>query len=95
MNRMRTGNSGQEREADRWAVVSEATSGSVRCTMLGSTARRYCFTGTPKRRQDSTTERMAATLGPDFALPACSQFLRLCARAHNRNYVEPAIMWSW
>jgi hypothetical protein len=31
--------------------------------MPGSTASRYSWTGTPKRRQDSTTERMAATLG--------------------------------
>jgi hypothetical protein len=32
------------------------------------------LTGTPSRRQDSTTDRIAATLGPDFALPTCNQF---------------------
>ena len=34
------------------------------------------FRRTPNLRQDSTAERMAATLGPDWGLPTCSQFLR-------------------
>src|SRR6266496_2411134 len=32
------------------------------------------LTGAPSLRQDSTTERIAATLGPACALPTCSQF---------------------
>src|SRR5207249_12244327 len=32
--------------------------------------------GAPRRRQDSTTERIAATFGPACALPTCNQFLR-------------------
>ena len=39
-------------------------------------------------------EMMAATFGPAWALPTCNQFLRLCTRAHNRNYVYPAITRS-
>jgi len=35
---------------------------------------RYLLTGTPSRRQDSTTERIAAAFGPAFTLPTCSQF---------------------
>jgi len=35
----------------------------------GSTASRYCRADTPKRRQDSTTERIAATFGPAASLP--------------------------
>jgi hypothetical protein len=31
---------------------------------------------TPRRRQDSTIEAIAATLGPACSLPMCSQFLR-------------------
>jgi hypothetical protein len=50
------------------------TSESVRRFNPGSTAVKYCFTGTPSLRQDSTTERIAATLGPACALPTCSQF---------------------
>src|SRR4029453_10781522 len=42
----------------------------------GSTPARYSFTGAPIRRHDSTTERIAATFGPAFTLPTCSQFFR-------------------
>jgi hypothetical protein len=44
--------------------------------MPGKTASRYSLTGTRSRRQDSTTERIAAIFGPDQALPTCSQFFR-------------------
>ena len=31
---------------------------------------------------------------PPSSEPTKSQFLRLCRALHNRNYVEPRIMWS-
>ncbi len=37
--------------------------------------------GTPSLRQDWITEGIAPTLGPDCALPTCSQFLRATATA--------------
>ena len=40
------------------------------------------------------TEMIAATFGPDSALPTCSQFFLLCTRVHNRNYAESMIMRS-
>ena len=65
-----------QREADQRAGVRRAAWLSVRLPSPGRTWARYSFTGSAKRRQDSTTERMAATLGPDLTLPTCSQFLR-------------------
>src|SRR5437870_6035692 len=64
----------QARPADQRAGVRLETSEIVRWFNPGNTAARYSFTGTSSRRQDSTTERIAATLGPDWALPTCSQF---------------------
>jgi hypothetical protein len=84
----------QARAAAQRAGVSAASSDRLRRAMPGSTACRYSFTGTPNLRQDSTAERIAATLGPACALPTCSQFLRLCTRAHNRNYARAVIMCS-
>jgi hypothetical protein len=49
------------------AGVSEAISDSFRRFIPGSTASRYSLTGTLTRRQDSTIERIAATLGPACA----------------------------
>jgi hypothetical protein len=40
----------------------------------GSTAARYSLTGTPSLRQDSTPERIPATLGPDCGLPTRAAF---------------------
>jgi hypothetical protein len=39
------------------------------------------LTGTPSRRQDSITERIAATFGPDCALPTCNY---ICSRAQQQ-----------
>src|SRR5437667_409152 len=64
----------QARPADQRAGVRLETSEIVRWFNPGNTAARYSFTGTSSRRQDSTTERIAATFGPDWALPTCSQF---------------------
>ena len=50
--------------------------------------------GKASRRQDSTTEAIAAIFGPACMLPTCSQFFRLCAMVHNRNYVPSVIMCS-
>ena len=42
----------------------------------GSTEARYSRNGIPSRRQLSTTDRMAAALGPASSLPTWIQFLR-------------------
>ena len=76
------------------AGVRPATSRIGRSFNPGSTEARYSFTGTRKRRHDSTTDKIAATLGPACTLPMCSQFLRLCTGVHKRNYVRPLIMCS-
>ena len=55
---------------------------------------RYSFTGAPIRRHDSTTDKIAATFGPAFTLPTCSQFLRLSKYFDRRNYVHSRIMCS-
>ena len=60
----------------------------------GRIASKYSRAETLSLRHDSTTERMAATFGPDLTLPTCSQFFRLCAIVHKRNYVRPVIMCS-
>jgi len=60
--------------ANQRAGVRLATWLSVRAFKPGRMSARYFFTGAPSRRQDSTTERIAATLGPAFTLPTCSQF---------------------
>jgi hypothetical protein len=44
--------------------------------MPGSTSARYLRMGTASLRQLSTTEKMAAILGPASLLPRCSQFFR-------------------
>lgn len=49
----------------------------------GSTAARYSRTGICIRRQLSTTERIAAILGPACALPTCTQFFLPTATARN------------
>ena len=58
----------------------------------GRTAARYSRAAMPRRRQVSSTERIAATFGRASRLPKWIQFLRLCARAHNRNYAQSGIM---
>ena len=52
---------GQDRERPQRAGVRRATSESLRWLIPGRTAARYSFTGTLSRRQDSTTEMIAAT----------------------------------
>src|SRR5712691_8442528 len=74
--RQRNPGEDQSRWADQRAGVRFATWLSVRRFNPGRTAVRYSFTGAPSRRQDSTTERIAATFGPACTLPTCSQFLR-------------------
>src|SRR5579862_4195474 len=79
LNRNRLANPptvGQVRGVAHRAGVRPASSDIVRRLSPGSTAWRYSFTGTSRLRQDSTTERIAATFGPAFALPTCNQFLR-------------------
>jgi hypothetical protein len=66
----------QARPADQRAGVRFDSWLSVRRFNPGKTAARHSLTGTSSRRQDSTTERIAATFGPACALPTCSQFLR-------------------
>jgi hypothetical protein len=56
--------------------VRSATALLVRLAMPGKISNKYSVNGAPIRRHDSTTERIAATLGPDCTLPTCSQFLR-------------------
>src|SRR5690242_18301171 len=62
-------------DAQRLGVNSAITE-SLRPSRPGKIASRYSLLGTPSRRQDSTMERIAATFGPAWALPTCSQFLR-------------------
>ena len=75
---------GERRAAAQRAGVREPTSDILRRARPGSTATRYSFTGTPSRRQDSITDKIAATFGPDCALPTCSQFLRPKATGAHR-----------
>ena len=56
--------------------VNRAISVTLRRERPGRMSSRYSFSGARNRRQDSTTERIAATLGPASGLPTCSQFLR-------------------
>jgi hypothetical protein len=58
----------------------------------GRTDARYSRTGILRRRQLSSTERIAATFGPACSLPTWIQFFRLCAIVHKRNYVPAVIM---
>jgi hypothetical protein len=39
-------------------------------------------------------DRMAATFGPACWLPTWIQFFRLWIMIHNRNYVQPQVMYS-
>jgi hypothetical protein len=54
----------------------------------GRTSPRYLRMGMLRRRQLSTTEKMAAIFGPASLLPRCSQFFLLCEDLHGRkNYL--------
>ena len=66
----------QLRPANQRVGASRVRSEILRWFMPGRTLSRYSFTGKPSLRQDSMTDMIAATLGPDFSLPTCSQFLR-------------------
>ena len=47
-----------------------------RLAIPGRIEAKYCRKGTLSRRQLSMTERMAATFGPAYSLPAWIQFFR-------------------
>ena len=57
------------RSASHHAGVNCATSDSLRRSMPGRTSARYSSTGARNRRQDSTTDMIAATFGPACLLP--------------------------
>ena len=50
--------------------------------------------GMLRRRQLSTTEKMAAIFGPASLLPKCSQFFLLSKHFDSRNYVHSQIMFT-
>ena len=66
----------------RWACcrrhqavgVSSPASLTFRSPIPGSTLSKYCRTGIPILRQLSTTDKIAATLGPASTLPTWIQF---------------------
>jgi len=65
--------------------VSSATRWTGKSASPGSTEARYSRTGSAKRRQVSTIERMLATRGPASLLPMWIQFFLLCTCVHNRK----------
>ena len=66
-----------------WEAIRESTSWNQ---ANGST-----FTSS----QEATKLRSTAAVLPPRSLPKNVQLLRLCTRAHKRNYAQPGIMFSW
>jgi len=62
--------------------------------MRDSTSLNQAKGSTPTRWQEAVKLRKTADVLPPPSLPKNSQLLRLCARAHKRNYVRAAIMCS-
>ena len=77
-HRKRTTNPGlKERLASvQRAGVSWAISDILRSSIPGRTSSKYSLAETPSLLQDSTTDKIAATFGPDFTLLTCNQFFR-------------------